>query len=134
MPKFQKGVSGNPNGKPRGARNKTTLAVEALLEGEAENLTRKALELAISGDMAALRLCMDRLAPPRRDRPVMFALPRIEQASDAVKAAAAIVEAVAVGDLTPGEAAELSKLLDHYARVLEATDFEARLGKLEGRA
>jgi hypothetical protein len=108
---FQPGKSGNPAGKPAGARNKTTLAVEALLDGEAEALTRKAIELAKAGDMAALRLCMDRLAPPRKDRLVMFELPTITCAADAVKASAALFTAVAIGDLTPSEAAELGKLV-----------------------
>jgi hypothetical protein len=40
---WPKGVSGNPLGRPRGARNRTTVASEALLEGEAETLTRKAI-------------------------------------------------------------------------------------------
>jgi hypothetical protein len=38
---FKPGHSGNPNGRPKGVRNKTTLAVEALLDGEAEAITRK---------------------------------------------------------------------------------------------
>ena len=59
---FQKGQSGNPAGKPKGARNKATLAVEALLDGEAEELTRKAIELAKAGDIPALRICLDRRA------------------------------------------------------------------------
>ena len=63
---FEPGQSGNPAGKAKGTRNKVTLAIEALLDGEAEALTRKAIELAKAGDMAALRLCMDRLAPPRK--------------------------------------------------------------------
>src|SRR5687768_16932362 len=67
---FQKGQSGNPDGRPKGSRNATTLAVESLLDGEAEALTRKAVELAIAGDIAALRLCLDRVLPPRKDRPV----------------------------------------------------------------
>ncbi|MET8524060.1 DUF5681 domain-containing protein, partial [Nocardioides sp. NPDC004968] len=57
---FKRGQSGNPAGKPRGARHKVTLAIEALLEGEAGALTRKAIELGLAGDMTALRLCMDR--------------------------------------------------------------------------
>jgi Family of unknown function (DUF5681) len=55
---FKPGKSGNPAGKPPGAKNRTTLAVEALLDGEAETLTRKAIELASGGDMQALRLCL----------------------------------------------------------------------------
>ena len=128
---FEPGQSGNPAGKAKGTRNKVTMAIEALLDGEAEALTRKAIELAKAGDMAALRLCMDRLAPPRKDRLVMFELPTITCAADAVKASAALVTAVAIGDLTPAEAGELGKLIEAYVRALEATDFAARLENLE---
>ena len=71
--------SGNPHGRPRGSRSKTTIAVEALLDGEAKAIARKAIEKALEGDMAALRLCLERLLPPRRDRPVTFELPKIEK-------------------------------------------------------
>ncbi len=70
--KFKKGQSGNPAGKPIGARHKTTLAVQALLDGEAESLTRKAVELALAGDITALRLCLERIAPARKDYPVVI--------------------------------------------------------------
>src|SRR5215208_4970074 len=79
---------GNP-GKPKGARHKVTLAIEALLDGEAEALTRKAIELAKAGDLVALRLCLDRICPPRKDWPVSFALPEL---SDAEREARAMVE------------------------------------------
>src|SRR5215471_18057973 len=121
---FEPGKSGNPAGKLKGTRNKTTLAVEALLDGEAETITRKAIELAKAGDMAALRLCLDRIAPPRKDRPVAFDLPKINSAADAAKASAALVTAVASGDLTPSEAVELGKLIDNYVHALAASDFE----------
>ena len=86
------------------ARNKTTLAVEALLDGEAETITRR--QLAKAGDRTALRLCLDRIAPPRKDRPLAFELPPITSSGEAAKASAALVAAVAVGDLTPSEAAD----------------------------
>ena len=130
-PPFQKGQSGNPKGRPVGSRNRVSLACDELLEGEAEAITRKAIELAKAGDGPALRLCLDRIAPARKDRPVPFTLPILETAADAKSAAAAIVRAVADGDLTPTEAAELSKLLDNFIRVLEATDVQARLEALE---
>jgi hypothetical protein len=131
---FKPGQSGNPNGRPYGSRNRVSLACDALLEGEAEAITRKAVEMALSGDGPAIRLCLERIAPPRRDRPVSFALPALETAADAKAAAAAIVGAVADGDLTPSEAAELSKLLDNFTRVLEATEFQTRLEALERKA
>ncbi len=131
--RFKPGQSGNPNGRPAGSRNRVTIALEELMAGEAEGLTRKAIELALAGDGPALRLCMDRVFPPRKDRPVFFALPKLEKPSDAVKATAAIVEAVAAGDLTPSEASELSKVVDGFTKAVEAHEFEERLAKLEAR-
>jgi hypothetical protein len=103
-----------------------------LLDGEAETITRKAIELAKDGDLPALRLCLDRIAPPRKDRPVLFELPPVSSAADAAKAAAALLEAVAVGDLTPAEASELGKLIEAYITALEATDFAERLASWSG--
>lgn len=128
---FQKGQSGNPNGRPKGARNRATLAVEALLDGEAEALTRTAIELAKQGDMGALRLCLERIAPPRKDRPILFTLPALEEPNDAVKAFAAIAAAVAEGDLTPMEAGELSRIVESYVKAVEVSDIDERLRKLE---
>jgi len=130
---FLKGQSGNPNGRPVGARNLTTVAVEALLEGEAEKLTRKAVALALKGNVACLRLCLDRLVPPRRDRPVNFTLPAMNSADDAGRAISAITAAVASGELTPNEAAELSRVVDGYVKALEATEIERRIQTLEER-
>ncbi len=119
---FAPGVSGNPSGRPKGARNKTTIAVEALLEGEAEALTRKAIERALAGDGLALRLCMDRIAPPRRDRPTPFDLPKLAEAADARAAFAAVVRAVAEGELTPSEAVTLAGLIEQFAEVDRSTE------------
>jgi hypothetical protein len=62
---------------------------------------------------------------------VLFELPPVSSAADAANAAAALLEAVAVGDLTPAEASELGKLIEAYIKALEATDFAERLDKLE---
>ena len=94
-------------------------------------LTRKVVELALSGDTTALRLCLDRLLPVRRDRPVPFTLPPLSSAKDATLAAAALVEAVAQGDLTPMEAAELSKLVANHIEALKTSELEERLAALE---
>jgi hypothetical protein len=131
MAKFRKGESGNPSGKPKGCRNATTIIFDELLKDNARELIEKAIEMAKNGDGPALRLCIDRLAPARKDRPVWFDLPKMNEARDAVNASAAIVAAVAGGDLTPSEAAELSKVIDGYARSLQTVEFEERLSKLE---
>lgn len=138
MPKedtqFGKGQSGNPAGRPKGARSRATQALEAIFEGEAEAITRKVIELALEGDTQALRMCLDRLAPPRRDRPVTFELPAIETAADLSRATNALLQAVAVGDLTPAEAADISKSVDAHVRAIQATDLNERLLRIEQQA
>jgi hypothetical protein len=124
---------GNP-GKPSGARHRATRAVEALLDGEAQTLSRKAVELALEGDTTALRLCLERIAPPRKDSPVTFNLPKMKSAGDAAGAAAAILQAVAAGELTPTQGAHVMGLVDGFRRVLEVTEIETRLADLEAAA
>ena len=131
---FQKGQSGNPAGRPRGSRNRATILFENLLEGDSEAIARKAIELAKEGDIAAIRICLDRLAPARKNDPVVFELPPLGKAADTVAAAARIVAAVAAGELAPSEAADLAKVIDFYMRALATTGFEARLTELEGAA
>src|SRR6516162_166960 len=128
---FRRGESGNPSGRPLGSRHRATLAAEALLDGEVEALTRKAVEMALAGDSTALRLCFDRILPPRRERPVHFKLPRLQTAGDAAQALAAITDAVAAAEITLGEAAELAKLVEAFVRALEATEFDERLRSIE---
>lgn len=130
---FQRGQSGNPAGRPKGICNKTTVALEKILDGDAESILRKAVEMAQDGDPTALRLCLDRVLPPRKDRPITFDMPPIETTDDLPKATGAIVAAVAAGELTPSEAAELSKSLDVHVRAIEATELHRRLAALEAR-
>ncbi len=129
--RFQPGRSGNPLGKLPGTKNRTTLVAEALLDGEAEALTRKAVELALNGDSAALRLCMERLIPIRRDRAVAFPLPPLKTAADAAEALSAIVAAVAEGIITPSEANEISKSVTAFASAFETQELAKRVEILE---
>jgi len=131
MSRFTTGQSGNPQGRPKGALNKATLATQALLDGEAEVLTRKAVELAKEGHPVALRLCLERLLPPRKDRPINFSLPRITGAAELPKALGAILEAVARGEITPGEGQALTAMVEAFRKGLETTDLEARVTALE---
>jgi len=118
---FVKGRSGNPRGRPVGARNKKTLAAAVLLEGESEALTRKAVELALEGDPTALRLCIERILPPCRERPVKFTLPPIENADDIAAAMNAVTAALARGIITPGEAERIATVVETFARAIDTT-------------
>ncbi len=131
--RWKKGQSGNPSGKPKGTRHKATLAAEALLDGETEALTRKAIEKALEGDSGALRLCLDRIIPPRKDRPISFDLPDMKTAADAVTGMASILVGVANSRITPAEAEVLGKLIECYAKTLEVRAFEERIEALEKR-
>lgn len=123
-------AQGNP-GRPPGARHKTTRAIEALLDGEAEGLTRKAVDMALEGDTTALRLCLERVAPVRKDVPVSFDLPRIETAPQAAEAAKAVLQAVSSGDITPNEGAAVMGLVEQFRRILEVTELDQRISALE---
>lgn len=131
--RFQPGQSGNPAGKPLGARHKTTLLAEKLMADDAEAIVKKIVEAAKAGDMTAARLVLDRIAPARKDCHVTFGLPKIKTPSDAITANAAILKAVADGELTPDEAASVSRLIEGHIKIIEVADIDERLRQLEGR-
>lgn len=128
---FQKGQSGNPAGRPRGARNKMTVLAENLFEGDAEDLIKKLIEVAKEGDVAALRLCIARICAPQRERPVAIELPEMTTAADAVVAMGAIVQAIGAGDLGALEAGELAKVVTGFAQTINIAEQEQRLAYLE---
>jgi hypothetical protein len=124
---FQPGRSGNPAGRPKGARNRSTIAAEMLLEGEAQALTRKAIEL----DTTALRLCLERLLPPRKDRAISFELPPIANPDDAAGAIGAVLAAVAEGRITPSEAVVVTSLIDAQCRAIGSEPPAARVSNIQ---
>jgi len=128
---FKPGKSGNPSGRPVGSRNKVSLAIEALLDGEAEALTRACIDRALGGDITALKLCMDRICAPRKDGPISFEVPNMESAFDAVQAMAAVMTAVVGGNITPSEAHTLAGLIDTFRRTIETSDIDKRVTELE---
>jgi hypothetical protein len=109
---FLPGVSGNPAGRREGSRNRATLALQELLEGEGQKVIRRMVALALEGDPTALRLVAERLLPPMKDRPVSLELPAMDQPSDVAEAVRRALEAVASGEITPSEAETILKLLE----------------------
>jgi hypothetical protein len=102
-----------------------------MLDGEAEALTRKAIDMALAGDTVALKLCLERIYPARKDRPVTFVLPPITSARDAADIAARVAEAVAAGDVTPAEAVEFAKVVDVYVRAYQTAEQSDRVARVE---
>lgn len=128
---WKPGQSGNPAGKPRGARHKITVAIQSLLEGQAEAITQKAIDAAMEGDTTALRLCLERILPASKEIPVRIDLPSMESISDLPKVTAALIAAVSSGEILPGEAEKLGKLIDNHRAALEIADLDVRLKALE---
>jgi hypothetical protein len=128
---FEKGKSGNPAGRVAGTRNRATVLAEQLFDGACGALANKAVAMALDGDAVALRLCIGRIIAPRRHRPTSFALPPLRSAADLAPALAAVAEAAAEGEISTGEAWELSQVVDTFIRAIEAGEFEARLQRLE---
>jgi hypothetical protein len=131
---YEKGQSGNPAGRPPGSRNKATILAETMFESEAETIIRMAIDKAKAGDITAIRLCLERVFPRLKDSATVFDLPPINGAPEALAALTTIGAGVRGGDLTAAEGSDLSKLVDHYLRALEAKDFEQRLHMLEGKS
>lgn len=131
LPGWKKGQSGNPNGRPKGSRNQATLLALAAMEGELDAVVRVVIDAAKGGDMAAARLVVDKLVPATRERPITISIPSITEVKDCATAQAKVLEAVACGDLLPGEGEAMSALVENHRRSLESTDLAERLAAIE---
>ena len=105
-------------------------AAQELLNRDAGALISKALNLAQGGDVAALRLCIERILPLRKERAVSLNLPAVRSAADAMQLMGAIVDAVASGELTPGQAAQMARTIDGFVRTLITAGIERELEEL----
>ena len=128
---FQKGTSGNPKGRPKGRMNKLTLALQSLMEGEAEEIAKTVIDLAKSGDLTAAKMVLDRACPAPKELPVSLPLPVIENPKDLIVGMNAIQKSLSVGDITPKQALELMGFMQGYRKIFEAVEIEGRLAAIE---
>ncbi len=127
---FKPGESGNPTGKPPGAKNKATRMAQSLLDGEEEALVRKVIELAKGGDLQALKVCLDRLIPPMKAQSALIQV-EIPKTANLIDTADALLRAAAGGELSPDIASQLISAVGTIARVTEIEDLKQRLSALE---
>ena len=138
--RFQPGQSGNPAGRPPGSRNHKTIALEEAFEEHVEDILKEVVGRAKEGEKNAMRLCMERMLAPKRERPVAIDLPVIETPADARKALAVVTAELAEGDLTITEATRLIGLIQRMLRLvgqiekMEQADREENDARALGRS
>jgi hypothetical protein len=126
---FAPGQSGNPAGRPRGSRNRATLLAQALLDDTAEELIRKAKEMALAGDRSMITLLLKPIL--RWERPLTFELPDLRTAADAAKVTQMLIDQVAAGEISLGEAERVMSMVQVHLKALEEYDIEQRLWIIE---
>ncbi len=128
---FQKGKSGNPKGRPRRNGSPVPLAPQTILQTKTEELLEKVIEMALGGDRACLRLCIDRLIPAKKDSPLKPGLPPIAAAADLPRFFAAVAARLEQGEIAASEAKALKELAEFYRKLIEMVELEPRVSELE---
>ena len=125
-------AKGNP-GRPKGVRHRSTLLVEKMMQDDAKGIVQAVVTAAKAGDMVACKIVLDRISPARKGRPLRFELPEARTADDVAAALAAVVGAMADGELTPDEAQMVASVLEIRRKAIETVELENRLAVLEAR-
>ena len=129
--RFQKGVSVNPSGMPKGTRHRSTLLAERLLVDEIHDICASVIAEAKKGNIQAAKIILDRVLPSRRDRVIDVQLPKLQTVDDAVKAMSTIINAIGSGDITPSEGEAMSRAVDTFIKAIQVHDIEKRVSMLE---
>ena len=134
--RFKPGESGNPSGRPRGARNKASVLAQRLMESQTEAVVQTVINAALTGDMTACKLIVERLIPPVKERPLDadLKLPASISAANAGAVFAEIFTAVSGGRLVPGEGKTLVDLMNSYLSAHEYSELAERISELEEAA
>jgi len=118
-------------GRPKGSRNRDSGPVKAIFDEYAPHLARKVVAKALEGDPQALRICMDRIMPVPRDAGIPIHLPKIKSMGDVADAAGKVTRDMGKGNLSPSEGERMMNVLETHARLIENSETEKRVEKLE---
>jgi Family of unknown function (DUF5681) len=132
---FVGGISGNPGGRPKGALNKLPRKARSMdiLAKSRPDIVVNVVAMALSGNTAAQRLCLERLLPAPRERPVRFRLGEVSNLKDISKESQRVMQLAAAGKLKPDEAEKLLRSLSAHLANVESSDLESLIDALEGQ-
>ena len=128
--RFRPGQSGNPAGRPPGARNRALLEADAVMSENLTDVVAATCRKAKEGSERAQALVFRSRIPPARHRPVMIDLPETDTLEGILAAQGAILRRFAGGEMTVEEARYASDLLEAQRRIFEAIDFAQRLAAI----
>ena len=131
---FAKGTSGNPFGRVPGSRNTATRLAQSLFDERAKAISDRAIEMALAGNAAALKFCLERILPRQREAAVMVDLPPLETIKDCSDATSAVIATAAAGEITPRDAHRLIGMIEGHCETIVAQEFEGRIRALEAEA
>jgi len=130
MAAFQKGTSGNPAGRPKGVKDRRVKYRE-LIESHAAKLIKATVAKALDGDMAALRLCLERICPPIKAKDELVHIAELK--GNLTSQGQTIITAMGAGTIAPSEAARMLQALAAQARIIEVDELDRRVSALEAR-
>lgn len=129
---FTKGQVANPRGRPVGLPDRRTKYRE-LIEARMPELVQKCVDLALQGDMQAMRLCLERVLPPVRPGDELVEL-QLDRSLGLAGQARAVIDAVFGGNLSPTSASTMMTAIAAQVRIVEVDELERRLLALESSA
>jgi hypothetical protein len=118
-------------GRKRGSKNKATLLATSLAGGRGEEILRKAIEMAMGGNVPMMKFLLDRILP--KERPIRLELPRLDYPHDSVDAMAEIVNAVSSGLISPREGADVAQLVSAFTRAIDVTETQSEIDLLKSK-
>ena len=125
-PKFKKGISGNPSGRPAGQTPGAKL--RKAIEAKADEILQSVIDAAVNGDMAACKMLLDRITPTLKPQALPINL--VFQESLALQGNE-IIKATVGGQIAPDIGSQLLAALSNQAKIVEIDDLTKRIEALE---
>lgn len=128
MARFKKGESGNPAGKPKGTTDWRS-KLRKQIEEAAPGLIDKLVAQAEWGDVAAIKLLLDKVLPNVKPQslPVNIDIPTGDESASIL----AVFSAMSKGEISPDAGNELVHALATLSKVRETSEIIQRIEQLE---